>query len=367
MRNSLGKLCVILATLLILFSVGLYTVSLILRDSDYIEEKYRSLEVSEATGISTPDLSAATTALFDYMRGERVNIRFSARVNGVELEDLFYHEKEVVHMAEVQVLWFTLSSVAQYGLLAAAVLLILGFILTERGSRRVLFARGIVWGSGIFGGVLVFLGVWAVLNFNSFWTVFHFILFPASLFQYLAAGATPEAMSSLNWVLSSDSIMVNMLMPIFPSLVLRCAVFVVAEIAFVLLIGLLLRYVGNKKLTAAVADIVTVDRDVNEPIPIDGPDLVLAHQLRNAPVSKREEIKRRAEAEHAAEPQPGPAKDGDGTGDEIRIAERPVPDDEPVALSDEPDEQPAVPPADAKSPETEEISEPEDTKEEETL
>ena len=48
--------------------------------------------------------------------------------------------------------------------------------------------------------------------------------------------------------------------------------------------------------SAAVEDIVTVERDTDEPVVIDGPDLVLAHQLRNAPVSKREELKRRAEA-----------------------------------------------------------------------
>ena len=339
MRNSLGKLCVILATILILFSVGFYTVSLILRDSDYIESKYRSLEVDKTMGMSTPDLSAATTALFDYMRGERVNIRFAARVNDVQTDDVFSQEKEVVHMAEVQVLWFTLSAIARYGLLAAVVLLILGFVLIERSGRRILFARGIVWGSGIFGGLLALAGVWAVLNFNSFWTVFHFILFPASLFQYLAAGATPEAMSELNWVLNSDSIMVNMLTPLFPSLVLRCAVFIAIEIAAVLLFGLLLRYAGCKKLTPAVADIVTVERDVNEPIPIDGPDLVLAHRLRNAPVSKREEIKREAEAEKTA-PEPADAPSSDGIESEIRIADRTeAPEEVSAAPEERPDEQ----------------------------
>ena len=77
MRNTLGKLCVILATLLLLFSVGFFTVSVILRDGDYIENKYRSLNVSEQMGMTTPDLAAATNVLLDYMRGERANIRFA--------------------------------------------------------------------------------------------------------------------------------------------------------------------------------------------------------------------------------------------------------------------------------------------------
>ena len=294
MRNTIGKLCIILATLLLLYAVAFITVSIVLKDSDFIEDQYVKQNVSEQMGMSVPDLSEATDSLLSYMRGERDSIRVGARVNGAELDNIFYHEKEVVHMAEVQTLWLGLESFAWYAILGSFALLAVGIALPERGKRRAVVGSGIIWGAGIFGGVLVFFGAWAVMNFQSFWTVFHFIIFPGSLFQYLAAGATPEAMNELNWVLSNDSIMVNMLMPIFPGLVLRCAILVIAEIGLMLLIGLLLRLIGYRKVTAAVADIVTVERDADEPVPIDGPDLVLAHQIRNAPVSRRAELKRRA-------------------------------------------------------------------------
>lgn len=296
MRNTIGKLCVIFGTLLLLFAVAFVSVSLVLKDSDFIEDQYQKENVSELMGMSTPDLSAATDVLLSYMRGERENIRFGARVNGAVLDNIFYHEKEVVHMAEVQSLWLSLSAFSRYALLIGTALMILGAALPERGKKRAMIGSGIIWGAGVFGGVLVFFGAWAIMNFQSFWTVFHFIIFPGSLFQYLAAGATPAAMNELNWVLSSDSLMVNMLMPIFPGLVMRCAIFVIAEIVFVLLIGLMIRFIGSKKVTEAVADVITVEHDSNEPVVIQGPDLVLAHQLRNAPVSKREELKRRAEA-----------------------------------------------------------------------
>ena len=296
MRNTFGKLCVIFGTLLLLFAVAFTSIALVLKDSDYIEDQYQKQNVSEQMGMSVPDLSAATDVLLEYMRGERENIRFGARVNGAEIGNIFYHEKEVVHMAEVQSLWLGLSSFSRYAMLAGIALLILGGVLPERGKKRAVFGSGVIWGAGVFGGVLAFFGVWAIMNFQSFWTVFHFIIFPASLFQYLAAGATPTAMNELNWVLPNDSMMVNMLMPIFPPLVMRCGIFVIAEIVFALLIGLLIRFIGHKKVSAAVEDIVTVERDTDDPVVIDGPDLVLAHQLRNAPVSKREELKRRAEA-----------------------------------------------------------------------
>ncbi len=339
MRNTIGKLCVILATILLLFAVGFHTIALVLKDNDWIEDLYQKENVSELMGMSVPDLAAATDVLLSYMRGERENIHFPARVNGAELENIFYHDKEVVHMAEVQSLWLGLEAFSWYAIIGAAVLYVIGFLLPEREKRRGVFGSGVIWGAGIFGGVLVFFGAWAVMNFQSFWTVFHFIIFPGSLFQYLAAGATPEALNELNWVLSSDSIMVNMLMPIFPALVLRCAIFVVAEIVFVLLIGLLIRFVGHKKVTEAVADIVTVEHDENEPVAIDGPDLVLAHHLRNAPVSKREELKRRAKKglplyDEPQKPEPAPelvieVRD-DAPAAEEPNAEDSVPAPEPV-------------------------------------
>ncbi len=378
MRNTIGKLCVIFATLLLLFAAGFVSVSIVLKDSDYIEDQYVKQNVSEQMGMSVPDLSAATDALLSYMRGERNDIRIGARVNGAELDNIFYHEKEVVHMAEVQTLWLNLESFAWYAILGSFALLAIGIALPERGKRRAMLGSGILWGAGIFGGILLFFGAWAVMNFQSFWTVFHFVLFPGSLFQYLAAGATPDALNELNWVLSSDSIMVNMLMPIFPSLVLRCAIFVIAEIVFVLLIGLLLRLIGHKKVTAAVADIVTVDHDANEPVPIEGPDLMLAHQIQNAPVSKRAELKRRArvglplyDEPKKEEPKeqeitlrddvPGPSEEPEQTPEqmpeepttELR-SDAPERSDEPEQTPEEPAEKPAEEPEEPKRKEQDE-------------
>ena len=295
MRNTFGKLCVIIATLVLLFSAAFFTVALILRDNDAIEQKYKELDVSSQVGIGTPDLSRATTALLDYMRGDRVNIKVEAKVNGGDVQDLFHYEKEIVHMAEVQTLWLGLEAFAKFGAPTAAALLLFGFLLIERGKKRAILSSGMFWGCGVFGGVLAFMGVWAILDFSSFWTVFHFIIFPKSLFSYLSAGATVQAMNELNWVLPADSIMVNMLMPVFPSIVLRCAIAVIIEIIVVGIVAVFVRFAWRKEgKPSPVADIVVIERDETEPIPIKGPDLVLSHILQNAPVSKREDILRRA-------------------------------------------------------------------------
>ena len=295
MRNTIGKLCVIIATIVLLFSAGFFTVSLILKDNDAIEKQYRELDVSSQIGMSTPDLARATTALLDYMRGDRVNIKVEAKINGEDVKDVFSYEKEIVHMAEVQKLWLGMEAFTKVGALGASALLLIGFLLIERGKKRAILASGIFWGCGVFGGVLAFLGIWAILDFSSFWTVFHFIIFPSSLFQYLSAGATVQAMNELNWVLPSDSVMVNMLLPIFPSIVLRCALAVIIEIIVTVIVAVFVGYAFRRQgKPSPVADVVVIEHDENEPVAIKGPDLVLAHQLSNAPVSKREEIRRRA-------------------------------------------------------------------------
>lgn len=305
MRNTIGKLCVIFATLILLFSVAFFTVSLILKDGDYFEQLYKEKNVSNQTGIGTPDLSRATDALLRYMRGERANIRIDVRKDGEEVPDLFFREKEIVHMAEVQSLWLGLNGFAKFGSIAAAVLLLVGILLMQRGTRRALISSGMFWGTGVFGGVLAFMGIWAVLDFDSFWTVFHFIIFPKSLIQYLSAGATVEAMNNLNWVLPAESDMIRILLPIFPPLVFRCAICVVLEIAFVALVAVFVRFAWRKQgKPSPIADIVMIEHDENEPMPIEGPDLVLSHKLRNAPKSRREEILRRAKSGEPEEEKP---------------------------------------------------------------
>ena len=278
MRNTFGKLCVIAATLLLLFSAAFFTVSLILRDSDLIGNLYKKPEirrqVEAATGIERQaEMENATIVLLEYMRGERTNIKVGATVNGAQQDDLFSIEKEVVHMAEVQTLWLGLEAFSKLALPVAVVLLIAGFLLIERGKKRAILSSGIFWGCGILGGILAFLGVWAVLDFSSFWTVFHFM--------------------------------------IFPTIVLRCGISVISEIAVLAITAVFIRFAWRKQdMPSPVADVVVIEHDENEPVPIKGPDLVLAHTLSNVPVSKREEILRRVKnGEPAAEKQSTPVRE----------------------------------------------------------
>lgn len=291
MRNRLSIFLITVATLLLIACMVFTTVALTLRDAGYIETLYDANDVDVSEGISLPELSKATETLFDYMRGERDDIVVSVTVNGTVVSDLFSHEKEIVHMAEVRTLWRNLTVFTFVGGAASLLLFFVGGAIGVAGKRLRAFAHGLLIGGCIFGVLVLVIAFWALLDFDSFWTIFHFILFPRSLFQYVAAGASPEAYNALNWVLSSDCVLVTMLTPLFAPLVTRIALFAAGELAAVLALALILRAVTKPKV-APVPTIAAVAPDPDEPKPVmNAPNLVLAHRLRNASVSKRKELR----------------------------------------------------------------------------
>ena len=291
-RTGAIRIAAAFAAFLLLFGIAFFTASTVLDDGMFIETEYERLQTDQETGISIPDLSLATRALFDYMKGRRENIRISVRVDGTEVDDLFYHIKEVIHMEEVRALWRTLT-IAAILCIGIAIALFAAILFFGRHNTRLRnTGAGLIIGSGTFAGLIALAGLWAVGDFNSFWTVFHFAIFPRSLIEYIAGGMTVEAYNSLNWVFDPSFAMIRILDGLFPPLVLRCAIFFAVEIAVVLAAGILLNLRG-KRLDQAGSDIVEV-REVQEETRYkdvaDAPDLVLKHKLNNASLEQKKKL-----------------------------------------------------------------------------
>lgn len=300
MKQRFTKWITALATLLLLFAFGFLSVAGVVQNSRFLERQFAKLEVDESLHISVPDLSLATSTLFDYMRGEREDIQVSVTVNGVVMEDLYYHEKEIVHMEEVRTLWSTLRSVAWIGGIAGGILFLCAILFSDRESRGKGVSGGILWALLVFGVLLAFCGIWAVADFDSFWTVFHFLIFPDTLFVYLSEGATAAALNSLNWVLSADCYMIRILEPIFPPMVLRVVLFVVLELIVFLGIALVLRWTCRKKSEETEETEAPLEQEQEPSLP--PPDLLMEHRVMNTSVREREKLKDGLEPESNEEP-----------------------------------------------------------------
>ena len=297
-KTGLIRFAAAVAVLLLLFSIGFIGVDIIISDTDFIERQYVELGTDDEMGMTIPDLSKATTALFDYMRGRRDNIKIAVKMNGVDVDDLFYHEKEIVHMEEVRALWRGLTAFAIVGT-AVAIGLLAAILFFGRHNNRIRSTgAGFLIGTLLFATIMITAAIWAISDFNSFWTVFHFIIFPDSLITYLSGGLTVETYNSLNWVFEPSFAMIRMLDELFLPLVLRASVVFGVEIIAFFLLSLLL-YNRGRKLSQAGSDIVEVreivEQERYEKVD-DAPDLVLQHKLQNASLKQKmklmEELRR---------------------------------------------------------------------------
>lgn len=291
-RTAMIRVAAALAALLLLFSGCFFGVSLLLDDAASIEREYSRLGTDAEMGISIADLSNATQTLFDYMKGKRNDIRISVMVNGTTVEDLFYHEKEIVHMEEVRALWRTLSIAAIVGTAAAFGLFTAILFFGAKNTRLRNTGAGMMTGSLIFAGVIVAMVLWVIGDFNSFWTVFHFIIFPKSLIEFIAGGMTVTAYNELNWVFESSFAMIRMLGGLFFSLVLRAGLIFGVEIAVVLLIGLLFYRRGHRldQVGSDIVEVRTIEEEERYTPVADAPDLVLQHKLRNASLEQKKKL-----------------------------------------------------------------------------
>ena len=286
------RLLAAFAAILILFSVGFIGVSAILDDTEFIEEQYTELGTAQDLGMSIPDLSKATQALFDYMKGRRDDIKVSALVNKVEMEDLFYHGKEIVHMEEVRSLWSGLTAFSIVGLGLAAGLLAIIVFFGKKNARLRATGTGLLLGTLIFAMLIGVIAIWAAGDFDSFWTVFHFIIFPSSFVTYLSGGMTVEAYNSLNWVFEPDYLMIRILDKLFLPLVMRAAIFFAVEIGVMLVFALIL-YFRGRALSQVGSDIVEVREVIPEERYVDvedAPDLVLRHKFENASLEQKKKM-----------------------------------------------------------------------------
>ncbi len=146
------------------------------RKSFYVNE-YAKNDTSEITGMSNEDVMASTMALLDYLRDDRQDIVVHAEVNGIDRE--VFNERETLHMVDVKDLYQKAILCRNICAIAGAAILLVLFII-EKNIRKVL-QEGFIPGSMALLALIVFIGIWVMLDFNNFWTNFHLFFFDNDL------------------------------------------------------------------------------------------------------------------------------------------------------------------------------------------
>ncbi|MBR2769055.1 MAG: TIGR01906 family membrane protein [Solobacterium sp.] len=186
-------------------------------DIGFYKKEYKANNTESWTGMSMEDNLRATVCLLDYLKDKRDDIRITGTVNGVERE--VFNERETLHMVDVKALY-------QKVFLVRNIMAVIGFaimawmIFKEKMNLRAFLQAGFKEGVLATFFLIAFVAVWALADFNAFWTQFHLFFFDNDL-----------------WLLDPNtSIMINL----FPSSFFFHLVLRIILISLVILIAIAL-------------------------------------------------------------------------------------------------------------------------------
>lgn len=286
MRKTISITCLTLGFLLLIFCAAFTVVQLTASETAWFEQEFSKLALAEEMNMTLGDLGASVRTLVNYMNGQTETIDLLVTVNGQQVR-MFDLEIEIVHMREVRDLWQWFVGARNVGFLFGLVLCLLGVILDGKDALRNA-CLGYFWALGLFLVLVAFAGTWAAINFDSFWTAFHKVVFP----------------NSENWLLPMESRMIQMLpSELFRDLVMRMG-------GRMLLIFLALAAVDVLILVAQARKQRVVDpwaNKANKPktpeeelAAVKGPDLLTVHKRANMTVSERRKLYEAEEKEKQA-------------------------------------------------------------------
>ena len=147
-------------------------------DRSFYEAEYRKNDTVSYTGMSAEDNLRATDTLLDYLQDKRQDIVCTAVVSGTERE--VFNERETLHMVDVKALYQNAIRVRNGCVITAVILLVLSVLIGKKSFFSVLRSG---WKNGILltGALILFIAIWALADFNQFWTNFHLLFFDNDL------------------------------------------------------------------------------------------------------------------------------------------------------------------------------------------
>jgi len=147
-------------------------------NTDFYREQYLHRNTAEEIGVSFNDLMRVTEVLLDYTAGQRDNLDIVVDVNGSQQP--FYNQREIDHMVDVRVLYLNVLWIRD-GLARFLVANLLVALFTERRVNASRYLDVVLGVSMVLGAILATIGLYAIIDFDAFWTQFHHVFFTHDL------------------------------------------------------------------------------------------------------------------------------------------------------------------------------------------
>ena len=174
MKNRVYTLAIAMFTVVLMLT----SIDIIVFNKAFFHKQYTKLNTAESMNMSIDDLDKATDVLLDYIKGKEDSIDLEVVVSGERVE--MFNQREKDHMVDVRDLYVMMLEVRRglmvfVALVALVALGLFDFMNYRQSARNIMDS---------FKGVLLVIGAigfYAILDFNSFWTMFHELLFSNDL------------------------------------------------------------------------------------------------------------------------------------------------------------------------------------------
>ncbi|SJZ90069.1 TIGR01906 family membrane protein [Anaerorhabdus furcosa] len=177
--KHLSKPCFFIATICFIVAFFLTCLDFNSFNHDFYKSEYDKLGVADEIGISRVELQETTDVLLDYIQDKRDDLNVSAVILGQERQ--VFNEKEIMHMVDVKDLYLTTMNVRMMTGIGFIVFGLLGILFDRKNALRnstEMFIMGTVSALTL----ILFLGMYAMIDFDQFWLQFHYIFFTNDLF-----------------------------------------------------------------------------------------------------------------------------------------------------------------------------------------
>ena len=138
-------------------------------------------DIARYTGIERDELISAGKQIRDYFNNDAELLEIRVVVGGVRVMNL-YNEREVLHMRDVKGLVKGVYRVSEISGLFLALLVVGGFVNWGRSFTSMLGSL-LRWGGGVTLGLVLLVGLGALVGFDRLFLAFHLISFSNDLWQ----------------------------------------------------------------------------------------------------------------------------------------------------------------------------------------
>lgn len=178
MKDKLKVTCSVVISIAIVYLLFFFSIKVHAFSPSFYQSMNEKHQISESMDISMKDYQSSIETLLEYIEGKRGDIIVEIEYRGKQQPA--FNERETMHMVDVRDLYQNAARLAFVLGLIAALLLVYLYV-TSKQTMLTLLTMNFVRVSIIFGVLLLFIVLYAWIDFESFWTRFHTTFFSNDL------------------------------------------------------------------------------------------------------------------------------------------------------------------------------------------